>query len=112
MCKSSGWPKDCNFIHGDNKRGWQSKEYHAWQNAKSRCFDKKNPGYKNYGARGIRMCDEWRFNYIQFLVDMGRCPKGKSLDRINNDGNYESSNCRWATWSQQMKNKRYFKRSK
>jgi hypothetical protein len=74
----------------------------AFSSAKSRCSDKKVPCYKNYGGRGI----EFRFtSFEQFLEELGRKPRGLTLDRIDNDGHYEPGNVRWATWSQQNKNK-------
>lgn len=85
---------------------WGSKEYWAWALAKNRCTNSKNKGYRNYGGRGIRMSEDWSNSFDAFLRDMGECPAGLSLDRINNDGNYEKGNCRWATTKQQMRNTR------
>jgi hypothetical protein len=84
-----------------------SKEYNIWSKIKARCYKPSIKEYRNYGARGIKMCDRWRNSYANFLADMGRCPSPKhSIDRINNDGDYEPSNCRWATKRQQSVNRR------
>jgi hypothetical protein len=82
--------------------------YATWQNIKRRCYTKTDPDFKYYGARGIRMCSEWRISFDIFVKDVGHRPKGLSLDRINNDGNYEPGNCRWATPLQQLMNQRRF----
>jgi hypothetical protein len=73
-----------------------------------RCEDSNQPAFKYYGARGIKVCERWRGSYENFLADMGRRPSPvHSLDRYpNNDGDYEPSNCRWATDSEQNSNKR------
>lgn len=86
------------------RRNVDRKTYRAWTAMHKRC----RPGsidYENYGGRGITVSDEWR-SYERFLADMGVCPPGKSLDRIDNDGNYEVSNCRWADRAIQNRNKR------
>lgn len=83
-----------------------SKEYRVWWGILQRCYNKKNARYYRYGNRGITVCQEWRESFRRFYLDMGDIPqKGLSLDRINNDGNYCRSNCRWATRSQQQRNK-------
>lgn len=73
---------------------------------RTRCLNKANPGFRNYGGRGIKVCKRWD-NFKNFYKDMGKRPSPKhSIDRINNDGHYEPSNCRWATQTQQARNKR------
>jgi len=72
----------------------------------TRCRDPKSNRYQYYGGRGISVCDRWKESFKNFLVDMGERPAGKSLDRLDNDGNYEPSNCRWATPSEQRLNSR------
>lgn len=78
----------------------------CWKNMIRRCTNPEASGFHNYGGRGIRVCDSW-LNYYQFLADMGEMPLGLSLDRINNSGNYEPGNCRWATCKEQSNNKRH-----
>jgi hypothetical protein len=80
--------------------------YRIWKNIKTRVNNKNNLGFNNYGGRGIKICDRW-MKFENFLADMGYPPTNKhSIDRINNDGNYEPSNCRWATSIQQTRNQR------
>jgi hypothetical protein len=71
-----------------------------------RCEDPKEKAYPNYGGRGIRVCDLWRNSFVSFLRDMGVRPEGKSIDRRENNGNYEKNNCRWATSTEQGNNRR------
>jgi hypothetical protein len=82
-----------------------SKIYMAWAQMKKRCLCKTSKEYKNYGERGIKVCDSW-LKFENFLADMGTPQQGFSLDRINNNGNYEPFNCRWATQKQQNRNTR------
>jgi hypothetical protein len=95
--------------HGDNR----APEYRVFYSMLDRCYNPKNHNYHCYGLRGITVCDRWRFGengksgYECFLEDMGRRPTNKhSIDRINNDSNYNKHNCRWATVRQQHRNKR------
>ena len=81
--------------------------YHTWRNMIRRCEHEHHPDYKNYGGRGISVCDDWRWNFEQFVEDMGPKPDCHySIDRIDNDGNYEPNNIRWATCKEQNNNKR------
>lgn len=79
--------------------------FKTWQSMLSRCSNSKLKAYKYYGARGIKVCESW-LKFENFLNDMGSKPDGLSIDRINNDGNYEPSNCRWATNKEQLINRR------
>lgn len=80
-----------------------SPEYTSWRNMKQRCLNPNDKRYLRYGGRGITICQDWML-FDGFLADMGRRPDGTSLDRIDPNGNYEPSNCRWATSKEQMNN--------
>jgi len=81
--------------------------YGTWAGIKSRCLDVNSSAYKDYGARGISICDRWKEDFLDFVADVGEKPAWYyTLDRINNDGNYEPGNCRWATATEQACNKR------
>lgn len=84
-----------------------SPEYGVWSRLRERCNNPNNPGFKNYGGRGISVCARWLEGFENFFEDMGPRPSSAhSIDRINNDGNYEPSNCRWATRTEQSRNNR------
>ena len=87
-------------------------EYTLWRSMINRCYNTKVQNYHYYGGRGIMVCPRWRHDYLAFLADVGRRPApGLSLDRINNDGNYEPGNVRWATRSQQARNTSRYKKA-
>lgn len=80
--------------------------YASWRAMRDRCLNPKRGVFAHYGGRGITICPEWQASFQSFLADMGPRPEGCTLDRIDVDGNYEPSNCRWATPKQQANNKR------
>lgn len=90
----------------NKKRQRNPKEYIAWVHMTQRCNNANHRSYKNYGGRGITVCERW-LKFENFLADVGSAPSPKlTLDRINNDGNYEPENVRWATTKEQSENKR------
>jgi hypothetical protein len=99
--------------HGEARRGRKTKEYKAWFRMIQRCNNPKHVSYPNYGARGITVCQLWMDDFEAFFVEVGRAPSSKhTLDRKDNNGNYEPGNCRWATPKEQVSNRRKRKDSK
>ena len=80
--------------------------YAVWCGMKQRCYNPQATGYARYGGRGIKVCDRWKDDYEMFEADMSGRPIGTSLDRINNDGDYEPSNVKWSTPKEQANNRR------
>ena len=106
-----GETPSCGCLHRENVgqtvHGMaRTKLYHVWNSMIQRCHNPKTKRYDCYGGRGIIVCDRWRHSFADFFADMGECPAGLTIERLNNDGNYEPSNCVWASRHQQARNKR------
>lgn len=101
---------DSNRIHGDTRNSTHSYLYKTWCGIKTRCFNVNDKSYSTWGGRGISITEDWKNNYTNFkeyiLNNLGERPEGYTLDRINNDGNYEAGNLRWATSKEQANNRR------
>ena len=106
----SGNTRSCGCLlstHGHTRCKQRSRTYYSWSSMKQRCANQNTPRYKDYGGRGIRVCNRW-LKFENFLEDMGEKPEGYriSIDRIDNDGNYEPNNCKWSTPKEQASNRR------
>lgn len=104
-----GWTKSCGCLSHEKKPNGHKTypEYSTWKNMKDRCLNPNSSSYMNYGGRGITICDQWLHGFPSFLNDMGRRPTPQhTIERINNDGNYEPDNCKWETRINQNRNRR------
>lgn len=94
------------ITHGHTKLGNRTKAYNVWAGMIQRCTNTKKPNYSRYGGRNIAVCERWLHSFENFYADMGDPPTPQhSIDRIDNDGNYEPGNCRWATQKMQCRNR-------
>lgn len=96
-CVRPGMRKDRPFVG--------TSEHNSWRAMRNRCNQPSHEHYKYYGGRGIKVCERWD-SFENFLADMGERPKGRTLDRVDTNGNYEPGNCRWATPTEQVRNQR------
>lgn len=103
-CLNGKWSTQDKTTHGQGAKAVRTREYNVWANMQQRCKNKNVPHFKNYGGRGITVCERWN-SFENFYADMGKC-NGLTIDRINNDGNYEPGNCRWIAAELQSKNRR------
>ncbi|WP_157903231.1 hypothetical protein [Cupriavidus malaysiensis] len=109
----SGESRSCGCLRAEMMRAKQTKHghyasptYRSWRAMLARCSDPTHEQFKDYGGRGIKVAEAWKTSFQAFLADMGERPPDKTLDRIESNGNYEPGNCRWATRTEQNRNKR------
>lgn len=91
------------YKHGHYSAGKRSRTYRCWDSMIQRCTNPNYSKWHDYGGHGITVCERWR-QFVNFLEDMGECPDGLTIERLNSNGNYELSNCKWATYVDQGNN--------
>ena len=101
-CGCSRYTDPYRYVHGEANK---TRTYKTWKDMRQRCRNPNSDQWEWYGGRGISVCERWD-SFVNFLADMGDRPEGMTLDRINPDGNYEPSNCRWATAKEQAETNR------
>ena len=116
---TSGKTKSCGclrgtgaIVHGHASAGRKSPTYSSWRSMIGRCYNRAYDSYEFYGGKGVVVCDEWKGCFEAFLRDMGERPAGTTIDRLDSSGDYEPSNCRWATAEQQAHNRGDYKTNK
>lgn len=115
----NGDTRSCGCLRAEVMREKQTKHgrygtptYRSWRAMLARCSDITHKQFKDYGGRGVRVCDTWRSSFESFLADMGERPSNTTIDRIETNGHYQPGNCRWATRTEQNRNKRTAKQEK
>lgn len=103
---NAGQYKSCGCVTFHGHGGEKTREYISYHNMIARCHKPKNKRYSDYGGKGIRVCERWRGDFKKFLDDMGLCPEGYQLDRIDNEKGYCPDNCRWVDRKTNMRNRR------